>query len=66
MFGPDASSLLLTTCMIGGPAITFCIRMAYLISHRHPFFHSLTLMGAILLTFMVYIVYKALLFLLTL
>lgn len=53
MFGPDASSLLLTTCMIGGPAIAFSIRMAYLISHRHPFFHSLTLIGAILLTFMV-------------
>ncbi|CAA0386892.1 putative protein S-acyltransferase 1 [Arabidopsis thaliana] len=54
VFGPDASSLLLTTCMIGGPAIAFCIRMAYLISHRHPFFHSLTLIGAILLTFMAF------------
>lgn len=54
VFGPDASSLLLTTCMIGGPAIAFSIRMAYLISHRHPFFHSLTLIGAILLTFMAF------------
>lgn len=59
VFGADASSLLLTICMIGGPAITFCIRMAYLISHRHPFFHSIILMGAILLTFMVH---KALIF----
>ncbi|KAL1191532.1 putative protein S-acyltransferase 1 [Cardamine amara subsp. amara] len=50
VFGPDASSLLLTTCMIGGPAITFCIRMAYLIKERYPFFHSLILIGAILLT----------------
>lgn len=33
--------------------------MAYLISHRHPFFHSIILMGAILLTFMVH---KALIF----
>ncbi|CAH2063916.1 unnamed protein product [Thlaspi arvense] len=50
VFGPDASSLLLTTCMIGAPAITFCIRIACLITDRHPLFHSLVLFGAILLT----------------
>ncbi|ESQ44385.1 hypothetical protein EUTSA_v10006138mg [Eutrema salsugineum] len=41
--------------MIGGPAITFCIRMAYLIRNRHPLFHSLVLMGAILLTILDFI-----------
>ncbi|CAA7060533.1 unnamed protein product [Microthlaspi erraticum] len=50
VFGPDASSILLTTCMIGAPAITFCIRMAILIRQRHPLFHLLILIGAIILT----------------
>ncbi|EFH58012.1 zinc finger family protein [Arabidopsis lyrata subsp. lyrata] len=50
VFGPDASSLLLTTAMIGGPALTFCIRMAFLIGKRYPLFHSLVLLGALLLT----------------
>ncbi|XP_010554747.1 PREDICTED: probable protein S-acyltransferase 1 [Tarenaya hassleriana] len=50
IFGPDASSLLLTTCMIGAPAIAFCARMIYLITRRDPFFNSLVLFGAILLT----------------
>ncbi|AEC09910.1 putative protein S-acyltransferase 2 [Arabidopsis thaliana] len=50
VFGPDASSLLLTTAMIGGPALTFCIRMVFLIGKRYPLFHSLILLGALLLT----------------
>ncbi|CAA7028791.1 unnamed protein product [Microthlaspi erraticum] len=50
VFGPDASSLLLTTIMIGGPALTFCIRMAFMIGKGFPWFHSLELMGALLLT----------------
>ncbi|XP_010517579.1 PREDICTED: probable protein S-acyltransferase 2 [Camelina sativa] len=50
VFGPDASSLLLTTVMIGGPALTFCIRMAFMIGKRYPLFHSLVLLGALLLT----------------
>ncbi|VVB05935.1 unnamed protein product [Arabis nemorensis] len=50
VFGPDASSLLLTASMIGGPAITFCVRMVYLIGHRYPAFHSLLLMGAVMIT----------------
>ncbi|RID47317.1 hypothetical protein BRARA_I03918 [Brassica rapa] len=52
VFGPDASSLLLTTCMIGGPSITFCIRIAFLIGDRRPLFHSLIMIGAALLTIM--------------
>ncbi|EOA29157.1 hypothetical protein CARUB_v10025425mg [Capsella rubella] len=50
VFGPDASSLLLSTAMIGGPALTFCIRMAFMIGKRYPLFHSLVLLGALLLT----------------
>ncbi|KAL0652780.1 hypothetical protein Bca4012_095471 [Brassica carinata] len=38
--------------MIGGPSITFCIRIAFLIGHRRPLFHSLILIGATLLTIM--------------
>lgn len=53
MFGPDASSILLTTCMIGAPAITFCVRMSFLIRERHALFHFLLLIGAILLTILV-------------
>ncbi|KAG2258282.1 hypothetical protein Bca52824_077576 [Brassica carinata] len=52
VFGPDASSLLLTTCMIGGPSITFCIRIAFLIGDHRHLFHSLILIPAILLTIM--------------
>ncbi|CAH2058577.1 unnamed protein product [Thlaspi arvense] len=55
VFGPDASSLLLTTAMIGGPSLTFCIRMAFLIGQRHHLFHSLVLMGALLLTLLDFI-----------
>ncbi|KAF3578922.1 hypothetical protein DY000_02028437 [Brassica cretica] len=50
VFGPDASSLLLTTAMIGAPAVTFSIRMAFMIGKRYPFFHTLVLMGSLLLT----------------
>ena len=50
VFGPDASSLLLTTAMIGAPALTFSIRMAFMIGNSSPLFHSLILMGSLLLT----------------
>ncbi|KAH0930647.1 hypothetical protein HID58_016374 [Brassica napus] len=50
VFGPDASSLLLTTSMIGAPALTFSIRMAFMITKSFPLFHSLILMGSLLLT----------------
>ncbi|KAJ0259416.1 Palmitoyltransferase [Hirschfeldia incana] len=50
VFGPDASSLLLTTSMIGTPALTFSIRMAFMIGKSSPLFHSLILMGSLLLT----------------
>ncbi|KFK42318.1 hypothetical protein AALP_AA2G240500 [Arabis alpina] len=49
VFGPDASSILLTVAMIGCPSLTFCIRMVFLIGKRFPLFHSLILMGALLL-----------------
>ncbi|KAF8063125.1 hypothetical protein N665_1184s0013 [Sinapis alba] len=50
VFGADASSLLLTTAMIGAPALTFSIRMAFMIGKSSPLFHSLILMGSLLLT----------------
>ncbi|KAJ4904017.1 putative protein S-acyltransferase 2 [Raphanus sativus] len=50
VFGPDASSLLLTTAMIGAPALTFSIRMAFMIAKSSPLFHSLIMIGSLLLT----------------
>ncbi|XP_010525442.1 PREDICTED: probable protein S-acyltransferase 2 [Tarenaya hassleriana] len=50
IFGPDASSVLLTMCMIGAPSIGFCVRMIYLIRHHDHLFNSLVLAGAVLLT----------------
>ncbi|KAJ4896032.1 hypothetical protein Rs2_22826 [Raphanus sativus] len=38
--------------MEGGPAITFCIRIAFLIGDRRPLFHSLVMIPALLLTIM--------------
>ncbi|KAF3556844.1 hypothetical protein F2Q69_00017801 [Brassica cretica] len=36
--------------MIGAPALTFSIRMAFMITKSFPLFHSLILMGSLLLT----------------
>lgn len=39
--------------MIGAPAVTFSIRMAFMIGKRYPLFHTLVLMGSLLLTVLV-------------
>lgn len=38
VFGPDVASLFLTTLLIAGPAIAFCIRIYFKI--KDPNFHS--------------------------
>lgn len=53
VFGQDASSLFLTSFLIGGPAITFCIRMLLTIKDDNPFFSHPVLIGAVILTILV-------------
>ncbi|XP_060960381.1 probable protein S-acyltransferase 1 isoform X2 [Cannabis sativa] len=50
VFGHDAGSLFLTTFLIGGPAITFCIRMIVMSKGQNPFFFYPVLIGGIVLT----------------
>ncbi|PON91056.1 Zinc finger, DHHC-type, palmitoyltransferase [Trema orientale] len=50
VFGHDAGSLFLTSFMIGGPAITFCIRMIVMTKGQNPFFVYPVLIGGIVLT----------------
>ncbi|KAE9588690.1 putative protein S-acyltransferase [Lupinus albus] len=50
VFGQDASSLFLTTLLIGGPAITFCIRMLLKIEEHDPLFNHCVLIGGAILT----------------
>ncbi|XP_019429448.1 PREDICTED: probable protein S-acyltransferase 1 [Lupinus angustifolius] len=50
VFGQDASSLFLTTLLIGGPAITFCIRMLLKIEEHDPLFNQCVLIGGAVLT----------------
>ncbi|KAI9071323.1 hypothetical protein K1719_046702 [Acacia pycnantha] len=52
IFGRDAKSLFLTTFMIGGPALLFCIRML-LTFKDDPHFSRPVLIGALVLTFLV-------------
>ncbi|KAJ7972042.1 S-acyltransferase [Quillaja saponaria] len=52
IFGQDASSLYLTTFLIGGPAITFCIRMLLMIKEDNPLFCFPVLIGGLVLTFL--------------
>ena len=60
MFGPDAASLLLSTLLIGGPAITFCIKMLLRIKETEPLYgYSVLIMGFIL-TVLVSIICKVL------
>ncbi|KAI9093684.1 hypothetical protein K1719_027133 [Acacia pycnantha] len=51
IFGRDAKSLFLTTFMIGGPALLFCIRML-LTFKDDPHFSRPVLIGALVLTFL--------------
>ncbi|XP_010036410.2 probable protein S-acyltransferase 1 isoform X1 [Eucalyptus grandis] len=50
VFGPDAASVLLTTTLIGGPAITFCIKMLLLIGEVNPLFGYIVLIVGLVLT----------------
>ncbi|KAF1858926.1 hypothetical protein Lal_00000746 [Lupinus albus] len=50
VFGQDASSLFLTTLLIGGPAIMFCIRTLLRIEEQDPFFNHCVLIGGAILT----------------
>ncbi|XP_057487982.1 probable protein S-acyltransferase 1 [Actinidia eriantha] len=49
MFGPDAASLLLSTLLIGGPAITFCNKMYLRIKETEPLYgYSVLIVGFVL------------------
>ncbi|XP_010111327.2 probable protein S-acyltransferase 1, partial [Morus notabilis] len=50
VFGHDAGSLILTSFLIGGPAITFCTRMLVMTKGQNPFFVYPVLIGGIVLT----------------
>lgn len=53
IFGPDASSLFLSTFLIGAPAISFCIKIAMEISEFDLFYDCAILTGGIILTVLV-------------
>ncbi|RDX78349.1 putative protein S-acyltransferase 3, partial [Mucuna pruriens] len=53
VFGQDASSLYLTSFLIGGPAITFCVRMLLSIKEEDPKFSHPVLIGGVILTVLV-------------
>ncbi|KAH1069611.1 hypothetical protein AAZX31_03G104700 [Glycine max] len=50
VFGQDASSLFLTSFLIGGPATTFCIRMLASLKEEDPHFSNPVLIGGVILT----------------
>ncbi|KAG8649085.1 hypothetical protein MANES_08G066800v8, partial [Manihot esculenta] len=52
VFGPDAGSLFLTSFLIGGPAIAFCIKMILIFGKEDPSYHSPVLSGALILLVM--------------
>ncbi|KGN54915.1 probable protein S-acyltransferase 1 [Cucumis sativus] len=52
VFGQDGASLFLTSFLIGGPAITFCIRMLVAIRSVNQPFHFPALIGGLVLTFL--------------
>lgn len=54
VFGHDAGSLFLTSFLIGGPAVTFCIKMTLkMINGDQPSFDLPVLIVAIVLTLLV-------------
>lgn len=55
IFGHDAVSLILTTFLIGCPAITFCIRMIFTIKDEDHLFNYIVLTGGLVLTFVDFI-----------
>ncbi|KAG6430953.1 hypothetical protein SASPL_109027 [Salvia splendens] len=52
VFGPDAGSVLLSTVLIGGPALTFCIKMLLRISELDFLYGRIVLAGGFILTFL--------------
>ncbi|XP_057999328.1 probable protein S-acyltransferase 1 [Hevea brasiliensis] len=55
VFGPDAGSLFLTSFLIGGPAIAFCIKMITIFGKDDLHYDSPVLVGALLLIVMDFI-----------
>ncbi|KAL4272724.1 hypothetical protein GQ457_13G010800 [Hibiscus cannabinus] len=53
ILGPDASSLFLTSFLIGCPAVAFCIKMALHMKPQDTIFNHQILLGALVLTFLV-------------
>lgn len=53
VFGPDASSLFLSSFLIGAPAISFCIRMLVRIEEHDPLYGYGVLITGCVLTFLV-------------
>lgn len=50
IFGPDASSVALSAFLIATPAVTFCIKMFFRISHRDPSYgYTVFIVGTVLL-----------------
>ncbi|XP_010452410.1 PREDICTED: probable protein S-acyltransferase 3 [Camelina sativa] len=54
IFGPDVSSLFLTSFLIGAPALTFCIRMLVWIRKGDPFFNCIVLTSGFILTLLAF------------
>ncbi|XP_057785983.1 probable protein S-acyltransferase 1 isoform X2 [Salvia miltiorrhiza] len=52
VFGPDAGSVVLSTVLIGGPALTFCIKMLMRISEVDFLYGRIVLTGGFFLTFL--------------
>ncbi|XP_021297383.1 probable protein S-acyltransferase 3 [Herrania umbratica] len=50
IFGPDASSLFLTSFLIGCPAIAFCLKVAVIINQDDPVFNYHAFLGGLILT----------------
>uniref|UniRef100_A0A5B7CGS9 S-acyltransferase n=1 Tax=Davidia involucrata TaxID=16924 RepID=A0A5B7CGS9_DAVIN len=50
IFGPDAASLILSTFLIGGPALTFCIKMLLRIRETDPLYGYTVLIVGFILT----------------
>ncbi|KAK7286632.1 hypothetical protein RJT34_21769 [Clitoria ternatea] len=55
VFGQDASSLYLTSFLIGTPALTFCIRMLVMLKEEDPHFSRPVLIGGAVLTILDFI-----------
>ncbi|GFQ02649.1 probable protein s-acyltransferase 3, partial [Phtheirospermum japonicum] len=52
IFGPDASSVILSTFLIGGPALTFCFKMLLRIQELNGLYGRIVLLVGLVLTFL--------------